>query len=105
MPKITFIDPDGARHDVDGSAGETLLEVARCHDIDIEGACEGAMACSTCHVIVERRAFKKLPNPEEDEEGMLDLAFGRTRTSRLACQVTLSEDTDELAVKVAEQFQ
>ncbi len=104
MPKITFFDSDGARHDVDGSAGETLLEVARSHEIDIEGACEGAMACSTCHVIVERKAFKKLRNPEEDEQDMLDLAFGRTRTSRLACQVTLSEETDKLSVTVPEQF-
>ena len=104
MPKVTFIDPDGSCHDVDGSAGETLLEVARSHQIDIEGACEGAMACSTCHVVVERKSFKSLPNPEEDEEDMLDLAFGRTRTSRLACQVTLSEDIDKLSVTVPEQF-
>lgn len=105
MPKITFIDPQGSRHDVDGTPGETLLEVARCHDIDIEGACEGAMSCSTCHVIVERQAFKNLPNPDEDEEDMLDLAFGRTRTSRLACQITLSDDIDKLAVTVPGQLQ
>lgn len=105
MPKITFIDPKGTHHDVDGTPGETLLDVARDHDIDIEGACEGAMSCSTCHVIVERKAFKNLPNPDEDEEDILDLAYGRKRTSRLACQITLSDDIDKLAVKVPTQFQ
>ena len=105
MATLTIIDPDGTRHQLNAKPGSSVLQIARQNDIAIEGACEGAMSCSTCHVIVERKAFKNLPNPDEDEEDILDLAWGRTRTSRLACQVTLSEDIDKLAVKVPTQFQ
>ena len=104
MPTMIFIDRDGNEKTVEAPVGDTILQIAHANDIDIEGACEGCMACSTCHVVVERKSFKSLPNPEEDEEDMLDLAFGRTRTSRLACQVTLSEDIDKLSVTVPEQF-
>ena len=78
--------------------GLSVLEVARRHDIDIEGACEGSMACSTCHVIVEEGWFDRLEEASEDEEDILDLAFGLTKTSRLGCQIFITEELDGLTV-------
>ena len=100
MVKMVFIESDGRRKEVDAPAGSTILEIAHGNDVDIEGACEGAMACSTCHVIVEPEWHGKLPPPEEDDEDMLDLAVGLTRTSRLGCQITLTEALDGLTVRM-----
>ena len=100
MPKMTFIDAQGAARDVDAPVGHTVLEIAHANNIDIEGACEGAMACSTCHVVVAAEWFARLPPPEEDEEDMLDLAFALTRTSRLGCQITMSNELDGLTVRL-----
>ncbi|HET8727874.1 MAG TPA: ferredoxin family 2Fe-2S iron-sulfur cluster binding protein [Alphaproteobacteria bacterium] len=98
MPKITFIDPDGTRHEIDAPVGLSLMEVAHQNDIDLEGACEGSLACSTCHVIVDPAWFDKLDEVKEDEEDMLDLAFGLTKTSRLGCQIIVTEELDGLTV-------
>ncbi len=98
MPRVTFIVCGGQRVDIDAPEGLSLLEIAREHDIDIEGACEGSLACSTCHVIVDAEDFERLEEPTEDEEDMLDLAFGLTRTSRLGCQIILTEELDGLTV-------
>lgn len=98
MPTITFIDRDGGKTSYDVTAGMSILEVARKHNIDIEGACEGSLACSTCHVIVEAEDFDRLPDPSEEEEDMLDLAFGLTPTSRLGCQIILTDELDGLTV-------
>jgi ferredoxin, 2Fe-2S len=100
MPKITFIERDGTRREVDAPVGSSVLEIAHRHDIDIEGACEGSLACSTCHVIVDAAWFKKLEEPTEDEEDMLDLAFGLTQTSRLGCQIVMTEKLNGLVVKL-----
>lgn len=100
MPKMTFIDPDGTRHEVDAPIGLSVLEIAHRNNIDIEGACEGSLACSTCHVIVEAEDFERLPDASEDEEDMLDLAFGLTPTSRLGCQIIISEELDGLTVSL-----
>ncbi len=102
MPKMTFIQADGARREVDAPVGLTVLEVAHQNDIDIEGACEGSMACSTCHVIVEPVWFDRLAEPSEEEEDMLDLAFGLTRTSRLGCQIVIRDELDGLTVRLPE---
>ena len=98
MPKITFIYPDGNRRELSPPAGLSILEIARKYDIDIEGACEGSLACSTCHVILEPDWFERLPEPTEDEEDMLDLAFGLTPTSRLGCQIIVTEELDGITV-------
>lgn len=98
MPKVTFVTPDGGRVEIDAPEGLSLLEIARKYDIDIEGACEGSLACSTCHVIVDADDFERLEEPTEDEEDMLDLAFGLMRTSRLGCQIVLTEELDGLTV-------
>ena len=98
MPKMTFIDPDGTRHEVDAPVGLSVLEIAHKHGIDLEGACEGSLACSTCHVVVDGEWFDKLDEASEEEEDMLDLAFGLTHTSRLGCQIKMTEELDGLVV-------
>ena len=100
MPKMTFIYPDGNKRDVEAPLGLSLLEIARLHDIDIEGACDGSLACSTCHVIVDPDWFDELEETTEEEEDMLDLAFDLTRTSRLGCQIRMTEALDGLVVKL-----
>ena len=105
MPRLVFIEPDGTRKDVDAPPGLSILEIAHRNDIDIEGACEGSLACSTCHVIVDANWFGRLEEPSEDEEDMLDLAFGLTPTSRLGCQIIITEELDGLTVTLpAETF-
>jgi 2Fe-2S ferredoxin len=100
MTKIIFIDPDGKEQVVDAENGLSLLEVAHNNDIDLEGACEGSLACSTCHIIVEKGFFEKLPEPSEEEEDMLDLAFGLTHTSRLGCQIIIDDKLEGMKVKI-----
>jgi 2Fe-2S ferredoxin len=100
MPKITFIDTEGTRREVDAPIGLSVLEIAHKNDIDLEGACEGSLACSTCHVIVESEWYDLLADASEDEEDMLDLAFGLTKTSRLGCQIIMSEELDGLTLKL-----
>lgn len=104
MNKITFIHPDGKEQVCDAPDGLSVLEVAHRNMIDIEGACEGSMACSTCHVIVDEEWYPKLEEPEEEEEDMLDLTFGLKRTSRLGCQIRMSADLDGLIVKLPAEY-
>lgn len=99
MPKMVFLSADRkSRTEVDAPVGLSVLEIAHRHDIDLEGACEGSLACSTCHVIVDSDWYEQLDPPTEEEEDMLDLAFGLTRTSRLGCQIRMTEDLDGLTV-------
>jgi ferredoxin, 2Fe-2S len=100
MPKMTFVERDGTRKVVDAPIGLSVLEIAHRNGIDIEGACEGSLACSTCHVIVDPDWYSLLKPATEDEEDMLDLAFGLTQTSRLGCQIVMREDLDGLIVKL-----
>jgi 2Fe-2S ferredoxin len=100
MPKMVFIDTKGEHREVDAPVGLSVLEIAHKHGIDLEGACEGSLACSTCHVIIDSSWFDLLKEPSEDEEDMLDLAFGLTKTSRLGCQIVMSEELDGLTVSL-----
>ena len=100
VPRMTFITGDGQAQEVDAPIGDSILEIAQRHGFELEGACEGSMACSTCHVVVEPSWFDKLPEASEEEEDMLDLAFGLTATSRLGCQITIDEAMDGLVVTV-----
>ncbi|MGO1118030.1 ferredoxin family 2Fe-2S iron-sulfur cluster binding protein [Rhodovibrionaceae bacterium A322] len=100
MPKMVFIERDGTHKEVDAPEGLSVLEIAHRNDVDIEGACEGSLACSTCHVVVEESWFNKLPEPSEDEEDMLDLAFDLQRTSRLGCQLIMDDAMDGLVVRL-----
>ena len=98
MPNITFVLPDGTEKTVTAPNGISLLEVAHQNQIPLEGACEGSLACSTCHVIVDDAFYAGLPNASEDEEDMLDLAFGLTHTSRLGCQIMMNDSLEGLKV-------
>ena len=100
MPKVVFVSSDGKRLEVQGKIGETVLDLAHEHGINLEGACEGSMACSTCHVIVDDTYFSLLDCASEDEEDILDLASGLTATSRLGCQIVVSERLDGLILYV-----
>jgi ferredoxin len=101
MVWVTFISANGKDRDqVFGQPGRTLLEVAQENGQPLEGTCEGQMACSTCHVIVDPADFNKLPAASEAEEDMLDLAAAATRNSRLACQIMLGTSYDTLTVRI-----
>lgn len=101
MPKMIFVSADGnTRKEVTARSGQSVLEIAHENDVDIEGVCEGSMACSTCHVIVDKVFYAKLPRPSEDEADMLDLAFGLRPTSRLGCQILLTDAVDGLVVQL-----
>ncbi len=98
MAKITFIDSNGMSREVDAPLGKSVLDIAQANDFDVEGACEGSLACSTCHLIIDPLWYDKLKPAAEEEEDMLDLAYGLTRTSRLCCQILMTEDLDGLVV-------
>lgn len=101
MVCVTFIHADGESRTVaDAAPGTRLLELAQTHLLPLEGTCEGQMACSTCHVIIAKDDFDRLPRASEMEEDMLDLAAGARRTSRLACQIMLDETLDGLVVHI-----
>lgn len=101
MTRVRFVSADRTTvREVEAAPGERLLDVAQADGQPLEGTCEGQMACSTCHVIVDASDFAKLPPASEPEEDMLDLAAGATRHSRLSCQIYLTEDLEELTVRI-----
>ena len=101
MTRVRFLNADGSLDkEVDAEPGQRLLDVAWAAREPLEGACEGVMACSTCHVIVSAEDFAKLPAASEEEEDLLDLASHATRTSRLACQIMLTEQLEVLTVRI-----
>lgn len=99
--RVTFIDKDGkTEFPIDAPIGKSVLEIAHDNKIDLEGACEASLACSTCHVILDKEYFDKLPAPVEEEEDMLDLAFGLTETSRLGCQIKITPELEGMRLKL-----
>lgn len=100
MIRVTFVTAEGERVGAEAAEGTVLLEVAQGAGMPLEGTCEGQMACSTCHVVVDRDWFGQLPEASADEEDMLDLAAGVTRTSRLSCQIVLTGQMDGLEVRI-----
>ena len=100
MTKIIFEIAEGEEREVEAEEGLSVLEVAHKYNIDLEGACEGSLACSTCHVIVDESFYDKLEVPLEAEEDMLDLAFGLTQTSRLGCQIIITPELDGLRLRL-----
>jgi len=99
--RVRFHKPDGTLDkEVEAKPGQRLLDVAWAAKQPLEGACEGVMACSTCHVIVDKGDFEKLPHASDEEEDLLDLAAHATRTSRLACQIILTKDMETLSVRI-----
>lgn len=101
MPRVTIVDTDGKSHRIDAPDGATVLELAHAHGLDLEGTCEGAMACATCHVIIDRDWYERLPVPTAGETDMLGMAYEPTPTSRLGCQVRITDELDGLRLKLA----
>ncbi|MED6133479.1 Adrenodoxin-like protein 2, mitochondrial [Stylosanthes scabra] len=98
---VTFVDKDGEEHHIKVPVGMSMLEAAHENDIELEGACEGSLACSTCHVIVmDVEQYNKLEDPTDEENDMLDLAFGLTETSRLGCQVIAKPELDGIRLAI-----
>ena len=100
MPKVIFVINNDEEVVVDAPVGISILEIAHHNNIDLEGACEGSLACATCHVIVDEEFYHKLKAPLEAEEDMLDLAFGLTHTSRLGCQIIMTEELDGIRLRL-----
>ncbi|KAE8185387.1 hypothetical protein CF328_g7560, partial [Tilletia controversa] len=99
--KVTFRDASGKDiKTVEANEGDDLLTLAHAYGIDLEGACEGSVACSTCHVILDSDVYDALEEPSDDENDMLDLAFGLTDTSRLGCQVKVTKETDGMVAQL-----
>jgi ferredoxin, 2Fe-2S len=96
---MTFITAAGERLEIEADCGRSVMEIAREHDL-VEGACEGSLACATCHVIVEGEHIERLAGASAEEEDMLDLALGVRPTSRLGCQIVLTEELDGLTVRL-----
>ncbi|XP_071955891.1 adrenodoxin-like [Antedon mediterranea] len=101
---VTYINRDGEKETVKTALGENLLDIVLDNDLDIDGfgACEGTLACSTCHLIFKKEIFDQLPGATDEEMDMLDLAYGLEETSRLGCQVCVTKDMDGMEVKVPE---
>ncbi len=100
MPRLIFIERDGRRREIAVPVGKSVMEAARDNDVDIEGACEGALACATCHVLVDPEWFARLSPAKDDEKDMLDLAFGVAKHSRLGCQIVMTDALDGLTVRL-----
>ncbi|XP_023251186.1 adrenodoxin, mitochondrial [Seriola lalandi dorsalis] len=101
---VHFINRDGEKISVKGSPGDSLLDVVINEDLDFDGfgACEGTLACSTCHLIFDEEVYKKLGPVTDEEMDMLDLAYGLTDTSRLGCQICLSKTLEGMVARVPE---
>ncbi|XP_054753106.1 adrenodoxin-like [Lytechinus pictus] len=101
---VNFLNRDGETFIVKAKVGETLLDTVIDNDVDIDGfgACEGTLACSTCHLIFDEDIFETLPEKLDEEEDMLDLAYGLEDTSRLGCQISLTKEMDNMVVRVPE---
>ena len=104
MPKIIFLKPDRSEHTIVVENGTTVMEAGRDANLGIEGTCGGCLSCATCHIIVDPEWFTKTGVPSEDEVDMLDLAFGLNQTSRLGCQIEMSDDLDGLKVAIPEDI-
>lgn len=100
MVRVEFRTRDGEKVIAEAQAGEVLLDVAQAAGMPLEGTCEGQMACSTCHIVVARDWFDRLPAASDEEEDMLDLAAGVTRCSRLSCQIVLTDELDGIAIHI-----
>jgi 2Fe-2S ferredoxin len=103
LPKLIFINPDGDENFIDAENGLSIMEVARDHDLGIEGTCGGSISCCTCHVVIDEDWFPIVGKPNPDEEDMLDLAVGLTDTSRLGCQIEITDKLDGLRICIPEE--
>ena len=100
MPSITFVKRDGSEVTIDADEGRSIMEIGRDNGVGIEGTCGGSISCATCHVVVDEAWVETTGKPSEDEEDMLDLAFGLEATSRLGCQIKMTPDLDGIRVRL-----
>ena len=103
MPRLIFVNSEGTEKSVEAENGLSVMEIARDNDLDIEGTCGGSISCCTCHVIIDKDWFSIVGGPDPDEEDMLDLAFGLQPTSRLGCQIEVSDKLDGLRLLIPEE--
>ena len=103
MPKLIFVDSEGTEKFVEAENGLSVMEVARDNDLEIEGTCGGSISCCTCHVIIDKDWFSIVGGPNPDEEDMLDLAVGLQSTSRLSCQIEVTNKLDGLRMTIPEE--
>ena len=103
MPKLIFVNSEGAEKSVEAENGLSVMEIARDNDLDIEGTCGGSISCCTCHVIIDKDWFSIVGGPNPDEEDMLDLAVGLQPTSRLSCQIEVTNELDGLRMTIPEE--
>ena len=101
--KIRVIDRGGNKHELEGDSNSTLMEILRDADLDIEAACGGCCACATCHVYINDQWLEKISPKDDDEESMLDQAFDVRNTSRLSCQISLSDELDGIELEIAKE--
>lgn len=104
MPVINFVKPDGSTHQIEAKEGANLMEVGRDANMGVEGTCGGSLSCATCHVIFDEAGFALVGAASEDEMDMLDLAFGVEDTSRLGCQIKVTDALDGITVRVPEDY-
>lgn len=100
MPSVIFVKRDGTEVTIEADAGLSVMEIGRDNGIGLEGTCGGSLSCATCHVVVDEAWVAKTGAPSADEEDMLDLAFGLEETSRLGCQIKMSDDLDGLKLRL-----
>ena len=104
MPTVIFITLDGKEHEIEAEEGTTLMEIGRDANLGIEGTCGGSLSCASCHVYFDADNYKKVGKPSEDELDMLDLSFNLTPTSRLGCQIRISDALSGLRVHIPDDF-
>ena len=103
MPRLIFVNSEGTEKSVEAENGLSVMEIARDNDLEIEGTCGGSISCCTCHVIIDKDWFSVVGGPNPDEEDMLDLAVGLQPTSRLSCQIEVTNELDGLRMTIPEE--
>ena len=104
MASVIFILADGSEKTLDVADGTSIMEAGRDNNLGLEGTCGGSLSCATCHVILDADSFARVGAPSEDEMDMLDLAFGVAETSRLGCQIKMSDALDGIRVQVPDDM-
>ncbi len=104
MPVLIFIKPDNSEHHIEVRDGVSLMEAGRDSNMGVEGTCGGSLSCASCHVYFEKTDYERVGGPSEDEEDMLDLSFNLTPTSRLSCQIRVTDDLEGLRVYIPTDY-
>ena len=103
MVKIYVVDPKSAERAIDGAEGQTLMQALRDSGVDVLALCGGSCSCATCHVHVDPAFGDRLPAMSNDENDLLENSAHRDQTSRLSCQLLLSDSLQGIRIRIAEQ--